>query len=335
MDELEFQFAEESSKTSSAAAEATDRGATSNGKKALAMIDLFATTLGARVFHLSILDIKAEEVPGKQRPRTPIGQLRQLISETMRRCEALQESVVIRPDPVTATPIQLDDLDKERAEKLAPHAFMIVRTSAQKYQAWLAVIDAPKELYAARAFKRRVKRGVGGNDKNATGAVRIAGSLNFKNDYAPNFPMVEMTHIKARHTVTAAELDQAGLLAPEEIVVQPPVAQARVSSETSSRAEPWPDYQTALDRAWLKSDGTPDRSAADHLFCMWSLQRNCGSIEQVAAKLLDVSPKAQERRDKHKDPGYARVTAFNAWRKVEEQRQRGERPRSHGKHRHG
>ena len=39
---------------------------------------------------------------------------------------------------------------------------MIVRTSAQKYQAWLAVTDAPKELYAARAFKRRVKRGVGG-----------------------------------------------------------------------------------------------------------------------------------------------------------------------------
>jgi hypothetical protein len=334
MQELEFQFTDESSKSAFASSEATNRAATSDIKKALAMIDLFATTLGARIFHLSILDIKAEEVPGKQRPRTPITELRQIIGDTMRHSEALQQSVVIRPDPVTATPIQLDDLDKERAEKLTPHAFMIVRTSAQKYQAWLAVTDAPKELYAARAFKRRVKRGVGGNDKNATGAVRIAGSLNFKTDYAPNFPMVEMTHIKPGRTVTVAELDQAKLLGEEEKVVQPPPVQPRTSSATYT-PKPWPDYKDALDKAWLKSDSTPDRSAADHLFCMWCLQRKCGDIDQVAARLLDVSPKAQERRDRHKDPGYARVTAFNAWRKVEEQRLRGERPRSSGRHRHG
>jgi hypothetical protein len=61
-------------------------------------------------------------------------------------------------------------------------------------------------------------------DQSATGAVRIAGSKNFKEKYAPAFPTIEITKVEAGKTVTTAALENAGLMAPpdEELTSQPP-----------------------------------------------------------------------------------------------------------------
>ena len=76
---------------------------------------------------------------------------------------------------------------------------MTLRTSPGNYQVWLAVSDAPKESdkEAAKQFRTRVRRGAGA-DHSATGATRIAGSLNFKTKYAPDFPVVEITRDEPR-----------------------------------------------------------------------------------------------------------------------------------------
>jgi hypothetical protein len=47
------------------------------------------------------------------------------------------------------------------------------------------------------------------------------------------------------------------------------------------------------------------------LFCIWAIKRGW-SIEETAARLLEVSPKAQERKEIKKDEGYAQWTAKNA-----------------------
>jgi hypothetical protein len=71
----------------------------------------------------------------------------------------------------------------------------------------------------------------------------------------------------------------------------------------------------------LKSDGTPDRSLADFMWCKWAIQRGHG-IEETAEKLAEVSPKAQERIRVKGDQGYALLTARNAAAAVERDRER-------------
>jgi hypothetical protein len=83
----------------------------------------------------------------------------------------------------------------------------------------------------------------------------------------------------------------------------------------------WPDYQRSLRGAPLKSDGTPDRSLADFMWCKWAIQRG-HSIEETADKLAEVSAKAQERIRIRGDRGYTLLTARNAAAAVERDRER-------------
>jgi hypothetical protein len=92
-----------------------------------------------------------------------------------------QYSIVIRPRSTIALLIQLEDFTQEKAVQIKPYAFLTLRTSPGNYQIWLAAADAPKESdrEAAKQFRIRLRRGAGA-DQSATGATRIAGSLNFK-----------------------------------------------------------------------------------------------------------------------------------------------------------
>ena len=65
---------------------------------------------------------------------------------------------------------------------------MTLRTSPGNGQVWLAVSDGPKESdeEAAQEFQTRVRRGAAA-DQSATGATRIAGSLNFKRSTRRHF----------------------------------------------------------------------------------------------------------------------------------------------------
>jgi hypothetical protein len=84
-----------------------------------------------------------------------------------------RHNVIIRPRATTATLIQLDDLDTEKAERITPHAFMVIRTSGGQgtpgnHQAWVAMKDATPD------FARRLRKGAGEKpfaDPTASGAA--------------------------------------------------------------------------------------------------------------------------------------------------------------------
>lgn len=174
--------------------------------KALAMLSVFAS-VGARAFNKTILDIRGDEVKGLYRGNRSVEELRRTIARDLHDAERNQHSVVIRPLFKTPLLIQLDDLDRATVEKITPLAFLVIRTSAGKdgtgnYQAWIAVQDAPAEKEAAKVYVRRVKK-ASDADGEASGSTRIAGSLNFKTAYAPNFPRVEITHTNTGHMTRA------------------------------------------------------------------------------------------------------------------------------------
>jgi hypothetical protein len=293
--------------------------------KALAMLAAFAT-VGARVFDLSLTDLSGAPVKGQQRPDKSLEEIRRSIGRVLREAERNQHNVIIRPRSATALLIQLDDFTAEKAVQVQSCAFMTVCTSPDNYQVWLAVSDGPQEddREAAKLFRTRVRRSAGA-DHSATGAVRIAGSKNFKQKYAPAFPIIELAQVAAGRTVTAAMLEKAGLLAARQApAIQPPASVPPLVSRHKAQASGrwyWPDYQQSLRGAPLKGDGTPDRSLGDFMWCKWALQRG-HSIEQTAAKLAEVSAKAQERMRIRSDHGYTLLTARNAAAAVERDRER-------------
>ena len=79
------------------------------------------------------------------------------------------------------------------------------------YQAWVAIPagEADKDL------ARRLRNGAGADD-TASGATRIAGSLNFKDKYTPDFPRVDVTHSAPGLMACPALLDAMGLVAAPE-----------------------------------------------------------------------------------------------------------------------
>jgi RepB DNA-primase from phage plasmid len=293
--------------------------------KALAMLAAFAS-VGARVFDLSLTDLSGAPVKGLQRPGKSLKEMRRSIGHVLREAEHKQHNVIVRPRSATALLIQLDDFTAEKAAQVEPSAFMTVCTSPGNYQLWLAVSDGPQESEreAAKLFRTRVRRSAGA-DHSATGAVRIAGSKNFKQKYAPAFPLIELTRVDAGRTITIAALEKTGLLAPQKKpAIQPPAGVPLSVPRHKAQALGlwyWPNYQQSLRGAPRKGDGTPDRSLADFMWCKWALQRG-HSIEQTAEKLSEVSAKAQERIRRRGDRGYTLLTARNAAAAVERDRER-------------
>jgi hypothetical protein len=288
---------------------------TTDASKALEMLTAFAS-VGARSFDVTVLnDIEGRE-ENFQSNRS-LEELRRSMAKRLEAATRLQHSVIIRPRSSTALLIQLDDFTAEKAAQIEPHSFLTLQTSPGNFQVWLAVSDGPKEAdkEAAKEFKTRVRRGAG-SDHSASGATRIAGSLNFKKKYAPAFPRVEITRANAGSFTTVAGLEHAGLLAPEEQPM-PPASSAPQESARPAAGRYWPDYQQVLSGAPRKQDGTPDRSKADYFFCKFADERGF-TVDEMAAKLPEVSPRARERIAKG-DVNYCRIVAGNA-HKYEEQR---------------
>jgi hypothetical protein len=94
-------------------------------------------------------------------------------------------------------------------------------------------------------------------------------------------------------------------------------AAKRISGERSR-----PDYERCVIAAPRSKEGQgPDRSMADFFWCLMAAQRG-HAIEDIAARLLEVSSKARGRTRLH-DEGYALVTAQNAAAAAERGRKRG------------
>jgi hypothetical protein len=171
----------------------------------------------------------------------------------------------------------------------------------------IAVDGVPTKGEPFKEFMRRVREAVGGVDKSASGASRLAGVENWKEKYLPEPPVVAIVQGVPGRVMTAERLQELGLLAEPEPVKL--IAPARVSAGNYDR--PWPSYQITLSRTRPKKDGSgPDRSLADFNWAMTSCTGG-KSIEDTVAKLLEVSENAQQRAARG-DEGYVRITVENA-----------------------
>lgn len=220
------------------------------------------------------------------------------------------ENLIVRPMGPEVGFVQLDDLKPESLARVRSAAFLVHATSPNNYQAWIAVSDAPRGKEQFKEFVRRVRKAVGGNDKSASHATRLAGTENFKLDYYPDFPVVTIEQAVACRVMTQSMLQEMGLLAgpkPAPVEAFKKYAPHRASPKGERR---WPSYEMSLAGAPLNAKGTgPSRSHADFWWCKLAAQ-NAFSIEEIAAELPNVSQKARERiRDG--DPDYVTKTAEN------------------------
>jgi len=191
--------------------------------------------------------------------------------------------------------VQLDDLGGEALQRVRRASFLILRTSPGNHQAWVAIRDCVPD------FARQLRRGSGA-DPSASGAARVAGSINFKRKYAPHFPVVSLVAASPQRCMTRAELRALGLVAdPDPQITMP----RRVSS--GGRAQAWPSYERCVRNApRAHGQERPDISRADFTFCLLAIDwgRN---VEQVTERLMLHSRKARQNGE-----AYARRTAERA-----------------------
>jgi hypothetical protein len=304
------------------------RGHVGDTAAALRMLDAF-TSVGARSFVVTKTDIHQKLTWGK----TYVAQdLRQRMPAMVRTAairkpfpipdgETIQagENLIIRPTGPGVAFVQLDDLNSEQLDRVRPAVFLLHATSPGNHQAWIAVSGVPEGKEAFKEFTRRVRRAVGGNDKSASHATRVAGTENFKLKYAPNFPTVTILETHPGRIMTPEQLEALGLLAKSEPVKARALEFTSRGENRSGKPKQWPSYEKALAGAPQGQDG-PDRSRADFWFSYLALQRGW-SAEETEAKLLEVSEKARERV-RGGDEGYVHVTVANAGAWLERSRQR-------------
>ena len=269
---------------------------------ALGVLDAFAS-VGADRFDLTFTDLAGAKVAF--RGNQSLNRLRAAMPGILAHAEARRRNVIVRPRSAAATLIQLDDLDEAAAERLRPVSFLALRTSPGNYQAWVGVADADAD------FARRLRKGAGA-DLTASGATRLSGSLNFKDRYAPAFPRVETVHTSPGKVVKRAELEDLGVVAPDERVTAPTVSAARPAG-----ARGWPSYRRCVDNApKARGGGRPDVSRADFTFCLLAIDWGWG-VEEAAERLFQESRKARENGE-----AYALRTARSAGAAIERRRGR-------------
>jgi DNA invertase Pin-like site-specific DNA recombinase len=298
----------------------------SNIQEAERMIDLF-TSVGARSFVVTKTDVDQRVIWGKPysvaelRPKLPAmvrtAADRKPYYTSEGKVVSAGENLIVRPTGPDVAFVQLDDLNVEQLERVRPAAFLMHETSPGNHQAWLAVSDAPNTGEPFKAFMRRVRKAVGGNDKSASHATRLSGTENFKPKFFPDYPVVKIIYGVPGRMMTQERLRGMGLLAAPEPVQEwlPPVRRAPACGRS------WPDYARCLAGAPPNSSGNgADRSLADYTWCKFAAQRGW-SIEEIAAELPNVSEKARERIA-NRDPGYVTKTAENGTAAAARGRQR-------------
>lgn len=254
-------------------------------------LDLFVS-MGAGSF-----DVTQTDLDGNQRGfmrSQKLEQLRlglpQLLESAMRR----QWNLIVRPRGDGL--VQLDDLDRVALERCKGCAFLVLRTSPDNHQAWLAVPECTED------FARRLRRGSRA-DPSASGATRLPGSINYKRKYAPEFPMVSILQITPQRLATPVELEVLRLVAPPVVISSTPPA--RVSR--GLRSKRWPSYERCLANApQAHNANRPDISRADFTFCLIAIDWGWSPAE-TTARLLEISSKARENGER-----YAKLTVQRA-----------------------
>jgi hypothetical protein len=280
---------------------------------ARAMLDALAS-VGARTGDLTITTRHGRKEAFQR--TVPVDSLRSGIAAILDKAAGAEHNVIVRPRGPGVVFIQLDDLSAIAAQRARDVAFLGLRTSPGNHQAWVAIPPADAGGDLARSLRHTV-----GADLAASGATRVAGSLNFKDKYAPDFPRVEIAFSSAGRIVSKEELARLGLIAPGSPRRQPAAAAHLAYSESprSSGAYPsriglarpaarkWPSYSRCLEGApEARAGGRPDISRADFTWCMIAVDWGW-SVEETAVRLLAQSPKARENGKR-----YAFLTAQRA-----------------------
>ena len=260
------------------------------------MLDAFAS-VGAAHFDVT-WTTRAGEKEWFRRS-VSLADLGHIMPAMLDRAPANQRNVIVRPHGPNVTFIQLDDIALPNLARLAPAVFLILETSPGNCQAWVAIGGA-----ADKTFDRRLRKGAQA-DPTASGATRVAGSLNFKDKYAPEFPRVAIHQVNPGRLTTTAELEGFGLVAPVDD--SQPQRRAPARSRFGSGTRQWPSYARCVEGAPPNRDKTgPDISRADFVFCMTAISWGW-SVDETTERLIMESPKAQENGE-----GYAARTARNA-----------------------
>lgn len=262
-------------------------------EQAWQMLDLFAS-LGVHTFDLTRTDMDGQK--RGYRAAQGLEALRRWMPSLMRSALQCRHNLIVRPKGARAELVQLDDLRGTMLERVRNTAFLILTTSAGNHQAWVAVRECGPD------FARRLRQGSGA-DPSASGATRVAGTVNFKRQYTPDFPTVQILEATPQRIVTRGELEAAGLVAaPDPIPVIRPVRAC-----PSWRAKAWPSYERCLQNAPpTRQSDRPDVSRADFTFCLLAIDWGW-SIKETCEHLLEKSSKARENGE-----GYARLTAQRA-----------------------
>jgi hypothetical protein len=268
-------------------------------REARAMLDTFAS-VGATSFNLTWTNSAGE--PRRSRKGVSLAEIIHTMPGMLDSAIADRRNLILRPYGTGISFVQLDDLTADKLPRIALAQFLLIETSPGSFQAWLALPGTHN-----KEFARRVRRGAGA-DLTASGACRVAGSFNFKDKYAPDFPRVTIREVRPGRKVTAAELEQLGLVAPPDDF-------APLSPALSASPYRWPNYADTLAGAPRNRAGNgPDRSKADFVWCMTAISWGYG-IEETAARLMVESTKAREE-----GKNYADGTAKNAAFAVEKRR---------------
>jgi hypothetical protein len=257
------------------------------------MLDTFAS-LSVNAFDVTRTDVDGQK--REFRPAVDLQTLRHGMPDLLKTAIQQQHNVIVRPKHARLGLIQLDDLSADMVERLKHAAFLVLATSVGNYQVWVAVPECAPD------FPRRLRRGSGA-DPGASGAARLAGSLNFKRKYAPHFPQVEILQATLQHTVTAAVLQDLGVVAPPDVT---PATRPRPCFFTP-RAKAWPSYERCLQQAPPAQCGDrPDVSRADFTYCLLALDWGW-SLEETCEHLMEHSTKARAHGER-----YARLTVQRA-----------------------
>lgn len=262
-------------------------------EQAWQMLDVFAS-LGVHSFDLTRTDLDGHK-RGFHAARG-LEEIRRWMPALLRSANQYRHNLIVRPKGATAELVQLDDLGGTMLERVRGAAFLILTTSAGNHQAWVAARECGPD------WARRLRQGSGA-DPSASGATRVAGTLNFKHQYAPDFPRVQILEATPQRVVMRGELEAAGLVAaPDPIPVVRPVG-----AGLKWRAKAWPSYERCLQNAPpAHNSDRPDVSRADFTFCLLAIDWGW-SVEETYERLREKSSKAHENGE-----AYARLTAQRA-----------------------
>ncbi len=281
---------------------------------AFEMVDLFAS-VGTDRFDVTLTNLQGEKI--RYRPNLETQDVRGKIPKSLELAEEQQQNIIIRPRVSDKARffVQLDDLKDTQILKVQPAALLTLETSPGNYQAWMAIAadKAMPEKEIGSALRRTT-----GADISASGATRLAGSRNYKEKYAPDYPIITLTHSSPGLVMTAPQLQEMGLLTIPSRVMPKPILR---NEWTDKKPKRFPDYDRCLQNAPTNTKGDgQDTSRADFTWCMIAIDWGW-SVEETAAQLL--RERTDDRKRHRNSQRYAEITARSAANGVERNRSQG------------